>query len=104
MVAVGEVWGGGAMGKSSVGRMGMPFKRFDELWGCEGMATGAVECPFIGGCSLYFKKSLSPCLDISGSVLGDTLRMRFPIPKAYFGYRNAIQSAQQSVFATKRLV
>jgi len=31
MVAVGEVWGGGAIGRSSVGNMGMPFSRFDEL-------------------------------------------------------------------------
>ena len=63
MVAVGEVGGGGAMGKSSVGSMGTPFKRFDELCGWEEVVTGAVECPFIGGCSLYFRKSLSPYLD-----------------------------------------
>ena len=58
------------MGKSSVGRMGIPFKRFEELCGCEGLAMGAVECPFIGGCWLYFKKSLSPCLDRDRSALG----------------------------------
>lgn len=61
------------MGKSSVDRMGIPFKRFDELCGCEGVVTEAVECPFIGGCSLYFKKSLSPCLGESRSALGDML-------------------------------
>lgn len=68
------------MGKSSVGRMGIPFKRFDELCGCEGLVTGAVECPFIGGCSLYFKKSLSPCLDRNRSALDDKLLKDFCIP------------------------
>lgn len=92
------------MGKSSVGKMGIPFKRFDELCGCEGVVTGAVECPFMGGCSLYFKKSLSPCLDRRGSALGDTLLIKQSIPEAHFCNRNAIQRAQQSVFATKRLV
>ena len=51
------------MGRSSVGRISIPFRRFEELCGCEGVVTGAVECPFMGGCSLYFKKSLSPCLE-----------------------------------------
>lgn len=59
------------MDKSSVGRMGIPFKRFDELCGCEGV-TGAVECPFMGGCSLYFKKSLSPCLGRNRSAMWAT--------------------------------
>lgn len=54
------------MGKSSVGMIGTPFKRFDELCSCEGIVTETVECPFMGGCSPYFKKSLSPCLKERG--------------------------------------
>ena len=64
------------MGKSSVGCMGIPFRRFDELCGCEGIVTETVECPFMGGCSLYFKKSLSPCLDKSESTLSETLQIK----------------------------
>lgn len=92
------------MGKSSVGRIGTPFKRFDELCGCEGIISGAVECPFIGGCSLYFKKSLSPCLYQSGSALGGTLLKHCCIPEAHFCNGNTVQRVQQSVFATKGLV
>lgn len=61
------------MGKSSIGWMGIPFNRFDELCGCEGIVTETVVCPFIGGCSLYFKNSLSPCLNRSELALSDTL-------------------------------
>lgn len=104
MVVVEEVWGRGAMGMSSVGRIGIPFKRFDELCGCEGVETGAVECPFIGVCSLYFKKSLSPCLGRNRSALNDTLLANFCIPEAHFRDGNAAQRAQQSVLTTKRLV
>ena len=78
------------MGKSSVGRIGIPFKRFDELCGCEGTVTETVECPFMGGCSLYFKKSLSPCLDGRGSALRDTLLITCHIPKSHSSNRNAV--------------
>lgn len=81
------------MGKSSVGRMGTPFKRFDELCGCEGVVEGAAECPFIGGCSPYFKKSLSPCLSVDESALGDTLLKEHCIPEAHFCNRNTFQRA-----------
>ena len=78
------------MGISSVGRMGKPFKRFDELCGCDGVVSEIVECPFIGGCSLYFKKSLSPCLDRSWSGLVDTVLINYCIPEAHFCKRNAV--------------
>lgn len=78
------------MGRSSVGRMGIPFKRFDDLCGCDGIVSDTVECPFIAGCSLYFKKSLSPCLDRSRSGLVDTLLITYFIPKAHFCNRNAV--------------
>ena len=84
--------------------MGMPFKRFDELCGCEGIVTETVECPFMGGCSLYFKKSLSPCLDRSDSALTDTLQINYCIPEAHFCDRNAIKRVQKPIFTTKRLV
>ena len=93
MVAVGEVWGGGAIGRSSVGRMGIPFKRLDELCGCEGVVVETVECPFMGGCSLYFKKSLSPCLG-KGLAQGDMFVVICCIPEAHFRDRNAVQRAQ----------
>lgn len=38
------------------------------------------------------------------SNVGDTLLVNCCIPEAHFCNRNAIQRAQQSVFATKRLV
>lgn len=78
------------MGKSSVGKIGIPFRRFDELCGCKGVVIGAVECPFIGGCSLYFKKSLSPCLGRNRLALGDLLLEKQSIPEAHFCNRNAI--------------
>ena len=78
------------MGRSSVGRMGIPFKRFDDLCGCDGVVSETVECPFIGGCSLYFKKSLSPCLNRKGSGLVDTLLIKRCIPEAHFCNRNAV--------------
>ena len=92
------------MGKFTVGEMDAPFKRFDELCGCEGIVTETVECPFMGGCSLYFRKSLSPCLHQNGSALGNRILTDNCIPQAHFCNRNAIQSSQQSVFATKGLV
>ncbi len=82
------------MGKLSVGAMGTPFRRFDELCGCEGVVCDTVECPFMGGCSLYFKKSLSPCLYGGGSTLRKTLLSKCYILEAHFRDRNAVQRAQ----------
>ena len=56
------------MGRSSEGRMGSPFSRFDELCGCVDVCAGAVECPFMGGWSEYLTYSLSPCLQVLGLV------------------------------------
>lgn len=40
----------------------------------------------------------------SVSAQGDTLLLKGCIPEAHFCNRNSVQGAQQSVFATKRLV
>ena len=60
MVDVGDVRGGGAMERSSVGSIGRPFRRLDEMYGWEAVGIGTVEWPFMGGCSLYLMNSLSP--------------------------------------------
>lgn len=60
MVDVGDVRGGGAMGRSSVGSTGRPFRRLDEMYGWEAAWIGTVEWPFMGGCSLYLMNNLSP--------------------------------------------
>ena len=61
-MVVGKVCGGGAIGKSSAGGTGNPLRRFDELCGCDSVGSGAVEWPFIAGCSEYLMNSLSPWL------------------------------------------
>ena len=92
------------MCKSSVGRIGTTFKRFDELCCCEGRVIGAVECPFIGACSLYFKKSLSPCLDKADQHWARHACDELCIPEAHSRNRNAVQSVQRSVLAAMRLI
>jgi len=69
MVAVEDVCGGGAMGRSSVGRIGRPFSRLDELYGCEGVGREKVEWPFMGGCSEYLMNNLSPWLQEQISIM-----------------------------------
>ena len=53
------------MGRSSVGKTGRPFSRFEELLGCESVGSATEEWPFMGGCSAYLRYNLSPCLQTS---------------------------------------
>ncbi len=48
------------MGRSSAGRIGRPFSRFEELLGSEDVGSDTDEWPFMGGCSVYLRNNLSP--------------------------------------------
>lgn len=50
------------LGVSCVAMIGTPFNLFDELNGCDGVFAESSACPFKGGCSVYFRNNLSPCL------------------------------------------
>lgn len=75
MVVVGDVCGRGVIGRSSVGRIGCPFSRLDELCGCEEVGRATVEWPFIGGCSEYLMNNLSPWLR---SLVSIDIQSRYP--------------------------
>lgn len=60
MVVDGDSCGSAVIGTSSVGRIGWPFSRLEELCGCEEVGRATVEWPFMGGCSEYLMNSLSP--------------------------------------------
>lgn len=68
MVAVENVCKGGAIGRSSVGEIGRPFSRLDELCRCEDVGRETVEWPFIGGCWEYLMNNLSPWLQEHVSI------------------------------------
>ena len=58
--------GSGSIGRSSVGRIGLPFNRFVDDMGCEGMEIAALPfaAPFVtSSCDLYAMKIRSPCLE-----------------------------------------
>lgn len=57
-----EVGRGTMLGGSWLDKMGMPFSLLDELNGCNDVVAESDACPFKGGCSVYFRNSLSPCL------------------------------------------